>query len=95
MHTAGPRNNASGSGKVHMSLFRIADVGGEFDHHGKIEVSVLGQVTDGKQEPFSVVLIKRAGPMVFQFQMTPDQSRRLREAMEDAEAKAEILTAAI
>lgn len=78
-----------------MSLFRIAKVEGQFDHCGSVDVSVLGQVTEDKRDPFSVVLAHKAGPMVFQFHLTPDQSRRLRAALEDAEAKAEILTAAI
>lgn len=78
-----------------MSLFRIAAVEGEFDHHGQIEVSVMGQVTPDKRDPFCVVLQHRAGAMGFQFHLSPDQSRRLRAALEDAEAKAEILTEAI
>jgi hypothetical protein len=76
-----------------MAVFNIAKISGEFDHHGALEVDVLNG-TKGR-DPFSVTLIHRAGPMAFQFSMTPDQSRDLRKALEDAESKAEILTAAI
>jgi len=74
-----------------MSSFKIADIAGEFDHQGPLGVKVIGDDKNG----FSVALLKDGGAMSFQFHLSPDQSRRLRSALEDAEAKAEILTAAI
>jgi hypothetical protein len=74
-----------------MSVFKIARIVGEFESQGQMEVDVIG----GEKDGFSVTLCNRSGPMSFQFHFTPDQSRRLRAALEDAEAKAEILTAAI
>jgi hypothetical protein len=74
-----------------MSVFNIAKVEGVFENSGQIETKVLNVDDDD----FCVALCHYAGPCSFQFHMTPDQSRRLRAALEDAEAKAEILTAAI
>jgi len=73
-----------------MSVFNIANIEGEFETHGQIEVDVIGD-----KDGFGVALCNKSGPMHFQFSLTPDQSRRLRAALEDAEGKAEILTAAI
>jgi hypothetical protein len=75
-----------------MSVFKIAKISGAFDSCGALEVCVVAPETRG---PFSVNVCQRAGSFHFQFSLTPDQSRDLRAALEDAEAKAEILTAAI
>jgi hypothetical protein len=73
-----------------MSVFNIAKIKGEYDNDGQVEVGVVGD-----KKGFSVTLVHRAGPLSYQFHLTPDQSRKLREVLEDAEAKAEILIAAI
>jgi hypothetical protein len=74
-----------------MSSFKIASIVGEHEHLGPVDVKVIGDEKMG----FTVALIHRAGALDFQFSLGCDQSRRLRAALEDAEAKAEILTAAI
>lgn len=74
-----------------MSVFKIADVSGEFETQGPLAVKVIGDDKDG----FSVALLNGHGALNFQFHLNPDQSRRLRAALEEAEGKAEILTAAI
>lgn len=78
-----------------MSVFTIAKIGGRYEHCGELKVSVIGQVSESKRDPFSVNVGQTEGSFGFTFTMTPDQSRDLRKALEDAEAKAEILTAAI
>lgn len=78
-----------------MSVFKVGQTVGAFDHLGAVEVSVVGQVTQGKRDPFHVCMSHTAGASSFGFYLTPEQSRDLRRALEDAEAKAEILTAAI
>lgn len=78
-----------------MSVFNIAKIGGQYEHCGELRVIVIGQVTESKRDPFMVQIGQSMGGFGFGFSMTPDQSRELRKALEDAEAKAEILTAAI
>ena len=79
-----------------MSVFNVAKVEGQFGHQGEVGVYVCnGTEGSAKREPFSVCIDHRGGAAHFSFHMTPDQSRRLRAALEDAEAKAEILTAEI
>jgi len=75
-----------------MSVFNIATIPGKYDHRGSLEVTVISPEKRGQ---FAVTLCHSAGPFNFHFSLTPDQSRDLRAALEDAEAKAEILTAAI
>jgi hypothetical protein len=74
-----------------MSVFRIKRVRGEFDHCGDLSVEVIG----GDVGDFLVTLCHKSGPLAFQFSMTSEQSASLRKALEDAEAKAEILNVAI
>ncbi|CDN87504.1 hypothetical protein [Hydrogenophaga intermedia] len=78
-----------------MSSFTIARLTGHFEHQGQLRVAAVGQCSEKKDDPFVVVLSHNSGPMSFDFHLTPDQSRRLRAALEEAEGKAEILTAAI
>lgn len=78
-----------------MSVFNIGKTAGRFEHTGTLSVQVIGQCTESKRDPFNVVLDHKAGACGFVFHLTPDQSRDLRAMLEDAEAKAEILTAAI
>lgn len=76
-----------------MGLFRIAKIEGKAPNR-ELEVFVCNG-SEGSRSDFSVCLSHDAGGLSFQMGLTPDQSRRLRAALEDAEAKAEILTAAI
>jgi hypothetical protein len=78
-----------------MSVFTIAKIKGKHEHVGLLEVCTIGQTDPDKRSPFSVTLVHNSGASSFHFGLTPDQSRDLRKALEDAEAKAEILTAAI
>lgn len=78
-----------------MSVFTVANIKGQHEHVGMLDVAVIGQTDKEKRRPFSVNLCHSGGASSFQFALTPDQSRDLRKALEDAEAKAEILTAAI
>lgn len=76
-----------------MSLFRIAKIEG-FGPDRALDVFVCNG-SEGSRADFTVCLSHDAAGLRFQMGFTPDQSRRLRAALEDAEAKAEILTAAI
>lgn len=73
-----------------MTCFKVAKVE---DMHGVggMSVDVVG---DGKKT-FCVTVSHLAGGFAMHMHFTPDQSRQLRQALEDAEAKAEILTAAV
>lgn len=73
-----------------MTSFKIAKVD---DAHGVGGMAV--DVVGSDKTPFGVTLSHIAGGFAMHMHFTPDQSRRLRAALEDAEAKAEILTAAI
>lgn len=73
-----------------MSVFRIANIGGTYDEQAQVYV-----VGEDKKSEFLVVVGQDSGCLQSRLYLTPDQSRRLRQALEDAEAKAEILTAAI
>lgn len=78
-----------------MKHFKIGTVEGVEDTEAGYHGNGLNVSVQPAGDNFVVAIGGISGPVTVNYQLHPEQSRRLRKLLEDAEAKAEILTAAI